>query len=210
MAVSDASGASVPGAWADSVEGAVRAGRPASTTAHELAAHAQRLFLKRGFDETAVDDIAESAGISRRTFFRYFGSKADVVWVESDAELADFQRRLAAADPYAHPVDAIGEAFIAALDHGRAEDEWARQRAQLILTAPAVQAYATGVYRRWRAVVCEFVTARYGPEMDCAYPIAVAHALIAGSAAAHELWLVRPESSLAECMRIMFAQMLPR
>ncbi|QDQ99118.1 TetR family transcriptional regulator [Tomitella fengzijianii] len=187
----------------------VRVGRPASTTAHALAAHAQRLFVERGFDHVGVDDIAASAGISRRTFFRYFGSKADVVWVESDAELAAFRAGLAAAGEK-DPVDAIAEAFVAALDHGSGEDEWARHRAQLILAAPAVQAHATEVYGQWRAVVRDYVTARCGAQRDGSYPIAVAHAVIAASTAAHELWLTRPETSLAECMRLMFAQMLPR
>ena len=37
------------------------------------------LFAQRGFDETTVDDIAEAAGISRRSFFRYFSSKSDLM-----------------------------------------------------------------------------------------------------------------------------------
>ena len=65
-----------------------RGGRPAVTSAHELAAVAQRLFIAHGFDETSVDDIATAAGISRRTFFRYFSTKADVCFADSPAELA--------------------------------------------------------------------------------------------------------------------------
>lgn len=37
------------------------------------------LFAEKGFDETTVDDIAEAAGISRRSFFRYFESKSDLM-----------------------------------------------------------------------------------------------------------------------------------
>ncbi|MGW6796433.1 TetR family transcriptional regulator [Streptomyces chartreusis] len=52
----------------------------------EIIETAQRLFLEHGFEATTVDDIAEQVGISRRTFFRYFGTKEDVV-------LGDLQER---------------------------------------------------------------------------------------------------------------------
>ena len=37
------------------------------------------LFAERGYDETTVDDIAQKAGVSRRSFFRYFSSKSDLM-----------------------------------------------------------------------------------------------------------------------------------
>jgi AcrR family transcriptional regulator len=37
------------------------------------------LFAQKGFNETTVDDIVEAAGVSRRSFFRYFGSKDDLI-----------------------------------------------------------------------------------------------------------------------------------
>jgi AcrR family transcriptional regulator len=37
------------------------------------------LFAKKGFNETTVEEIAESAGVSRRSFFRYFSSKDDLM-----------------------------------------------------------------------------------------------------------------------------------
>src|SRR5712692_1551350 len=37
------------------------------------------LFADKGFDETTVDDIAQAAGVSRRSFFRYFASKNDLM-----------------------------------------------------------------------------------------------------------------------------------
>jgi AcrR family transcriptional regulator len=37
------------------------------------------LFAKKGFDETTVEEVADAAGISRRSFFRYFESKDDLL-----------------------------------------------------------------------------------------------------------------------------------
>jgi AcrR family transcriptional regulator len=45
----------------------------------ELAMVARDLFLAKGYDETTIDDIAAAAGMSRRTLFRYFASKEDLV-----------------------------------------------------------------------------------------------------------------------------------
>ena len=45
----------------------------------DLVEAAMDLFLERGFHGTLVDDIADAAGISRRTFFHYFPAKQDVI-----------------------------------------------------------------------------------------------------------------------------------
>jgi AcrR family transcriptional regulator len=42
------------------------------------------LFLTQGYDRTTVDAIAERAGVARRTFFRYFRSKDDVIFPDHD------------------------------------------------------------------------------------------------------------------------------
>src|SRR5438132_359348 len=51
-------------------------------------------FLRDGFEPVTIDDVAEAAGIGRRTFFRYFATKADAVWGDFDAHVARLDRLL--------------------------------------------------------------------------------------------------------------------
>jgi AcrR family transcriptional regulator len=37
------------------------------------------LFAEKGYDETAVDEIAQAAGVSPRSCFRYFATKSDIM-----------------------------------------------------------------------------------------------------------------------------------
>lgn len=45
----------------------------------EMTMLGQELIAARGYEQTTIDDIAAAVGMSRRTFFRYFTSKDDVV-----------------------------------------------------------------------------------------------------------------------------------
>jgi AcrR family transcriptional regulator len=54
------------------------------------------LFTAQGFEQVTTDGIAEAAGISRRTFFRYVTTKADVVWGDFDAHVLRLEAMLTA------------------------------------------------------------------------------------------------------------------
>jgi AcrR family transcriptional regulator len=75
-------------------------------TRGRIAAAAFELFADRGYEGTTVDAIAERAGIARRTFFRYFRSKDDVIFPDHDTLLGDVRRYLQAADE-SSPVEAV-------------------------------------------------------------------------------------------------------
>ncbi|SDE62249.1 transcriptional regulator, TetR family [Blastococcus fimeti] len=184
-----------------------RGGRPAVTSAHELAEVAQRLFLQRGFDETSVDDIAAAAGIGRRTFFRYFRAKVDALFAESADELEVLRSELAVAPEDADYRTAITEAVVTALHVAPGDREWALQRAQLILSVPALQAQAAVVFAGWRRIATDFVAGRFlGDDLFAA---AAGHAVLAATLAAHEHWIAHPDEELEQILRDVLALLLP-
>jgi mycofactocin system transcriptional regulator len=176
------------------------AGRPPVSSRAAIERVAFALFARHGFDETTVDEIAAAAGISRRTFFRYFATKNDVVWGEFDRGLERFREVLAGSDP--------GEPWTTALRGGvvdfnalPAQDvALHRERMELILHVPALQAYATLMYARWRGVVSEFVAERTGCKQDDLLPRLVGHTALAAAVAAYEQWLAEPSASLEELL----------
>lgn len=53
--------------------------RTRQAVAREITEAAEALFIERGFEETTIEDIAEAVGMSRRSVFRYFATKEDLV-----------------------------------------------------------------------------------------------------------------------------------
>ena len=90
-----------------------RVGRRRSTTTDHISNVAIDLFAARGFDEVSVDDVAEGAGIARRTLFRYYPSKNALPWGDFDAHLGLMQGLLAATDPEAPMHEALRSALLA-------------------------------------------------------------------------------------------------
>lgn len=69
-------------------------GRPRASSREILAEAACELFLEQGYDGTSVADITSRAGVSRSSFFNYFGSKSDILWAALDERIAALATRL--------------------------------------------------------------------------------------------------------------------
>lgn len=173
-----------------------RRGRPRGTSARTLELIALRLFTEKGFDETTVDEIAAAAGVSRRTFFRYYAAKSEVLWSEFDNEVATIRATLAEAPDDVPVMDAVRRAVIAA-NHYHAEDvPELRMRMHLISTVPDLAASATIHYDAWERAVAEFAGRRAGQPADSLYPLAVGRTTLAACRAAYERWSARADADL--------------
>ena len=173
-----------------------RAGRPPVTSGWELECVALDLFSERGFEATTVDDIAAAAGIGRRTFFRYYPSKNDVVWGDFDAGLSRLRARLAAVPPTTPVYAALRAEVLAFNAVDDAEQSRHRERMALILRVPALQAHSTLRYAAWRDVVASYVARRLAGSPQELLPQAVAHATLGACLAGYEQWLQTPGAPL--------------
>ncbi|MCW2622682.1 MAG: mycofactocin system transcriptional regulator [Frankiales bacterium] len=174
----------------------IRAGRPSATSRAELEQIALELFGAQGFDETTVDDIAQAAGIGRRTLFRYFASKNDLVWGDFDAGLSQLRSRLADS-PADQPLLAGLRDAVLAFNVVPVEQQQAhRERMTLILTVPTLQAHSTLRYAAWRAVIADHVASRLGEDPQALLPQLVAHTCLGAALTAYEQWLRVPGSDL--------------
>ena len=104
-----------------------------------LAASALELFVSQGFERTTVAEIAAEAGLTERTFFRYYADKPEVLFAGQDEFEALFLAGLAAS-PSNHPMELVA----AALDHAAAffPDErrsWSRSRHAVVTGNVALQ-----------------------------------------------------------------------
>jgi AcrR family transcriptional regulator len=100
---------------------------------------ALRLFARKGYDATTVEEIAAAAGVSHMTFFRYFPTKEDVVLTDDYDPLLT---RMIAARPADEP---IVESIRLALKEGfaqvyAADRDAVLARTQLIMRTPALRA----------------------------------------------------------------------
>lgn len=137
--------------------------RKRQLVADELRDAALMLLADRGFDVVTIDDIVAAAGMSRRTFFRYYASKEDVV-VRFLADMgADVVAELAARPRAEPPSVALRHAVWVPLascaghpDHA----ERARVVVRLILDTPALQARWLERQIQWRAGLAAELAAR--------------------------------------------------
>lgn len=97
-----------------------------------LAKAALELYRDRGFAQTTVADIAERAGLTERTFFRYFSDKREVLFAGGDELRQALVTALQRAPKSLPPIDAVGSAVegIAGFFEGRRD--FARKRQGVI------------------------------------------------------------------------------
>jgi len=100
---------------------------------------AVELFAQRGYEETTVADIASRAGLTKRTFFRYFSDKREVLFSGAQELELVWVRGLREAPEDAGPVAAVEVGLEAIAEMFTERHPFARIRARIIAANPELQ-----------------------------------------------------------------------
>jgi mycofactocin system transcriptional regulator len=166
-----------------------RVGRRRSTTPQHITDIAIELFTTHGFAEVSVDDVAQAAGISRRTLFRYYASKNAILWGDFDAHLGHLESLLDAVDPEVRLAAALRGALLDFNTFDESETARHRQRMRVILQTAELQAYSMTMYAGWREVMAGFVAHRLHLKRNDPLPQTVAWTMLGVALSAYEHWL---------------------
>ncbi|KPX51072.1 TetR family transcriptional regulator [Pseudomonas amygdali pv. hibisci] len=114
--------------------------RHKQNTRAELSNFGLGLFLKQGFANTTIEQIVEPLGIARRTFFRYFKSKEELVFTWHEDKTVELVQELKARPAKESPLDTVCETLATTLKRYDANREMAFALVRLLKETPALLA----------------------------------------------------------------------
>jgi AcrR family transcriptional regulator len=136
------------------------------------------LFASQGFEATTVDQIADAAGVGRRTFFRYFRSKEDVVFPDHEERLAEVVELLEAADVSEPPLMVVSRTAEIVLEMYLVEPEVSLKRFELTRQVPSLRDKEIASIDRYQRVFARYLRARYEAHSHGALRASVAAASV--------------------------------
>lgn len=97
------------------------------------------LYRDRGFAQTTVAEIAERAGLTERTFFRYFADKREVLFSGAEALRQQLISALNDTPRSLSPIDAVGVAVEGTAELFEGRRDFARKRHEVIVENSELQ-----------------------------------------------------------------------
>lgn len=157
----------------------------------EITSIAMRLFLDQGFEQTTIDQIASTAGISRRSFFRYFGTKEDIVLGDLASQGELVRDALEKVPHTVGPWEALRQA-LRAVDALEVEPGVTLKIATMMYGTPSLRARSIEKHLHWQSLLLPDIRRRLGLAADDASdpaPAAIIASAITCLDVAGELWV---------------------
>lgn len=185
--------------------------RKKQRTRDALVDAAYELFHRKGYDATTVEEIAELADVSPRTFFRYFMSKEDVALAPLDRQFTEVLAALAARPAGEPVISALRNAAVEVVQAYEARDaspELKRHQSLQTLLAgtPALMAASLGHSTTRLDELARLVAARMGVDsrMDPRPRLVASVALCAVPAAVTAWQDIHPTTPVSDLLRQAF------
>ncbi|UQX87023.1 TetR/AcrR family transcriptional regulator [Jatrophihabitans telluris] len=144
------------------------------------------LFVERGYDKVTVAEIADRAGLTKRSFFNYFADKREILFADAHLFEAGIVKHLTDADPSLEPIDAA----VAALTHGGRQlsvyGEGGRTRRDLIDSSTELQERNLAKLTSLTAEITAALCMRNVPARDASF---IARVAVAAFITAYDDWL---------------------
>ncbi len=115
------------------------------------------LFGEQGFDGTTIDDIVGRAGVGRRSFFRYFPAKEDVVFPDHERCLEELKAFLRAPGQDGDPVERACEATLLVARMYAERPDRSLLRYRLTRDVPALRDHELTVIRRYERALADYL-----------------------------------------------------
>lgn len=100
---------------------------------------ALELFAENGFEQTTALEIAQRAGVTERTFFRYFADKREVLFNRSGDLVDHVVEAIVSAPAHLAPLEIVGAAMTEAAELLEGNRQYARRRRDVVAANPSLQ-----------------------------------------------------------------------
>ena len=148
------------------VDGGLREKNKARTR-QRLVQVALSLFEERGFDEVTVEEIADAATVSPRTFYRYFGTKEAVLYDGQDDQIALLHEVITSQPPEASPLAAIRAGVLVLARQATGTADVSLRRARISGSTTSLGEYQRStLLPRWEQALTLAVAERLGVDPD--------------------------------------------
>lgn len=127
----------------------------------QLAAAAMELFATKGYAATTVDEIAATAGVARRTFFRHFRSKEEAIFPDHDDTLERAKAVLDAAPPRENPIDTVCRGIKEVMKMYAASPAVSFERYRLTREVPALREREIASVARYERLFTRYLLSQF-------------------------------------------------
>jgi AcrR family transcriptional regulator len=162
--------------------------RKQARTRRELEAAALALFEAKGYEETTVEEIAAAVEVSPRTFFRYFGSKEDVLFGYEEDQVAELRRMIRDCPTAATDLSALEEVLLTFANYLAEERQPLLIRAKLVAQNPRLGERSLRVLRSWELTLADELALQAGMEAPDLSLLVLAASSMAAINVAARVW----------------------